>query len=196
VKGDYKGIGLTPEGRKLADTWDPAEDEAAGEPCKAYGAPAIMQVPGRLHVSWEDDRTLRIDTDAGKQTRLLHFGKQTESPADTSIQGHSTAQWDAPGGRGTEGGGGGGFRIPGSSLKVTTTNLRAGYLFKNGVPYSNKALLTEYFNRIDEPDGNTFLAVSEILDDPQYFVEPFVRPWYFKKLPDNKGWNPSDCTTR
>ena len=76
AKGDYRGMGLTPDGRKLADAWDPAKDEASGDLCKAYGAPAIMQVPGRFHITWEDERTLRIDTDAGKQTRLLHFGRK------------------------------------------------------------------------------------------------------------------------
>ena len=196
AKGDYRGMGLTPEGRKLADAWDPAKDEAAGELCKAYGAPAIMQVPGRLHIAWEDDRTLRIDTDSGKQTRLLHFGRPPEAAGEPTMQGRSTAQWDAQGGRGTEGGGAAGLRYAGSSLKVVTTNLRPGYLFKNGVPYSGKALLTEYFNRVEEPDGNSFLVVSELLEDPQYFSEPFIRPWYFKKLPDAQGWNLTDCTIR
>ena len=36
-KGDYRGVPLTPEGRKVADAWDPAADEAAGKKCKAYG---------------------------------------------------------------------------------------------------------------------------------------------------------------
>jgi hypothetical protein len=196
AKGDYRGMGLTPEGRKLADAWDPAKDEAAGEMCKAYGAPAIMQVPGRLHITWEDERTLRIETDSGKQTRQLHFGKPPEPIGEPTMQGQSTAQWDAQGGRGTEGGGAAGLRYAGSSLKVVTTNLRPGYLFKNGVPYSAKSLLTEYFNRVEEPDGNSFLVVSELLEDPQNFTEPFIRPWYFKKLPDAQGWNPTDCTTR
>jgi hypothetical protein len=196
AKGDYRGMGLTPDGRKLADAWDPAKDEASGDLCKAYGAPAIMQVPGRFHITWEDERTLRIDTDAGKQTRLLHFGKAPETLGDPTKQGYSTAQWDAPGGRGTEGGGAGGLRYAGSSLKVVTTNLRPGYLFKNGVPYGGKALLTEYFNRVEEPDGNSFLVVSEMLEDPQYFTEPFIRPWYFKKIPDAQGWHPTDCTIR
>ena len=155
-----------------------------------------MQVPGRLHITWEDERTLRVETDSGKQTRLLHFGKAVESSSEPARQGYSAAQWDAPGGRGTEGGAVAGFRLAGSSLKVVTTNLRAGYLFKNGVPYSDKAVLTEYFNRVEEPDGNSFLMVSEHLEDPQYFVEPFIRPWTFKKLSDAKGWNPTDCTIR
>src|SRR6187402_1503964 len=72
-KGDYQGVPLTPEAAKVADTWDPAKDEAAGLQCKSYGAPAIMSVPGRVHITWQDDTTLKVETDAGMQTRLLRF---------------------------------------------------------------------------------------------------------------------------
>src|SRR6266705_3624887 len=48
-KGDYSSVPLNDEGRKAADGWDPAKDEASGNACKAYGGAAIMRVPGRLH---------------------------------------------------------------------------------------------------------------------------------------------------
>ena len=73
LKGDAASIPTNAEGRKVLDQWDPAKDEAAGLQCKSYGAPAIMRVPGRLHITWQDDKTLKIETDAGQQTRLLHF---------------------------------------------------------------------------------------------------------------------------
>ena len=82
AKGDYQGVQLNAEGRKVADTWDPAKDEAAGEQCKSYGAPALMSVPGRIHITWQDDTTLKVDTDAGTQTRLLRFGRQARADAD------------------------------------------------------------------------------------------------------------------
>src|SRR5437016_3357667 len=72
-KGDYASVPLNPEGRKVADTWDPAKDEAAGEQCRSYGAAALMRVPGRVHITWENENTLRVDTDAGTQTRTFHF---------------------------------------------------------------------------------------------------------------------------
>jgi len=201
AKGDFKGINLNPEGRKVASAWDPAADEAAGEQCKAYGAPGIMQAPGHLHITWDGDQTLRVEIDAGRQTRLLRFGAvaQVETqPAsgDAQWQGVSTAQWEAQGGRGTEGGGAAGMRYQGNSLKVVTTNIRPGYVFKNGIPYSGKAVLTEYFSRIDEPAGDSYLLVFSILDDPRYFTDPFVRPWTFRKLPDGSQWNPAPCTAR
>ena len=64
-KGAYLGVPLNAEARKVADAWDAAKDEAEGNQCKAYGAPALMRVPGRLHITWENDTTLHIDTDAG-----------------------------------------------------------------------------------------------------------------------------------
>src|SRR5688500_1480177 len=54
-KGVYDTLPLNDEGRRVADTWDPARDEAAGEQCKAYGAGNIMRMPGRLRISWEND---------------------------------------------------------------------------------------------------------------------------------------------
>src|ERR1700757_2640036 len=95
IKGDFAGIPLTAEGRKLGEAWDPAKDEASGEQCKAYGAPAIMRVPGRLHITWQDDNTLKIETDSGRQTRLLRFGPAANAPVQGGDwQGVSTAEWE------------------------------------------------------------------------------------------------------
>ncbi len=74
AKGDFAGIPFTPEGGSVGEAWDAARDEASGDVCKAYGAAAIMRLPGRLHITWQDDSTLKIETDTGMQTRLLQFG--------------------------------------------------------------------------------------------------------------------------
>ncbi len=85
-------------GRAAANAWDPAKDEAAGQQCKAYGAAGLMRVPGRLNIDWQDDNTLRIQTDAGTQTRLMRFtGDVSGAP---SLQGFSKATWDGLAGRG------------------------------------------------------------------------------------------------
>ena len=73
AKGDYTGVPLNAEGRKVADAWDPAKDEASGEACRVYGAAGLMRLPTRLHITWQDDQTLKLETDAGRQTRLFHF---------------------------------------------------------------------------------------------------------------------------
>ena len=74
LKGDSASVPLNKDGLKLVEAWDPAKDEAASLQCKSYGAPAIMRVPGRLRISWTDESTLKIETDAGTQTRTFHFG--------------------------------------------------------------------------------------------------------------------------
>ena len=104
-KGVFEGVPLNAEARKVGDTWDPARDEAAGQQCKAYGAANIMRLPGRLHVTWDDANTLRIETDAGTQTRLFRFGA-APAAGEPSVQGRSVASWTpAPGGRGRGGAG-------------------------------------------------------------------------------------------
>src|ERR1700674_1332783 len=72
-KGDYQPVPMTPEARKVADAWDPAADQASGNQCKSYGGAAIMRLAARFHITWQDDNTLRVESDAGMQTRLLHF---------------------------------------------------------------------------------------------------------------------------
>jgi hypothetical protein len=184
AKGDYPSIPLNNAGKRIADAWDPAKDEAAGEQCKSYGAGNIIRQPGRLHITWEDDNTLQVDFDAGTQTR---------SPGSAPTwQGDSVAQWEFAGG----GRGGRGNQPRGGDLKVVTTHMRPGYLQKNGVPYSGNAVVTEYFHRADEPNGDSLLVVTTMVEDPQYLTGQFVRSTHFKKLPDATGWNPQPCTAK
>ena len=187
ARGDYQGVPMTPEARKVADAWDPAKEEASGDLCKSYGAPALLRVPERLHFTWQDDRTLRMDTDAGKQTRIFHFGPATgpeQAPAGPHTrQGDSVAVWEGGGRGGTDG-----------AMKVTTTNLKAGFLRKNGVPYSDNTSLTEYFEIISEPDGSPLLVVTIATTDPVYLRQPFVISSQFRKEPNDAKWHPTECS--
>jgi len=205
-KNDYQFVPLNPEGRKLAGTWDPAKDQASGDECKSYAAPAIMQVPGRLHIYWQDDNTLRIDTDSGTQTRLFHFGGSSPQNDPPTWQGYSVASWQGAENIDTRDGQGGpiqdasGKLIPGRMmrqadyLKVVTTHLRPGYLQKNGIPFSANAMLEEDFDTFPEPySGNTWLTVTAVVNDPLYLIEPLFTHAHFKKLPDNSGWDPTPC---
>ena len=218
AKGDYASVPLNAEGTRVADTWDPGKDEAAGEQCRSFAAPAIMRVPGRLHITWQDDNTLRIDTDAGSQTRLLRFGPPSPAMNDSarasasqsrsepshgepsrgepsrgepSWQGNSTALWETRGG-----GRRGAPPILTGSLKAVTTGLRPGYLRKNGVPYSANAILTEYYTVTHEDDGDSWLIVTTVVHDPQYLTGRFFTSSHFKKQPDAAGWKPTPCTAR
>ena len=185
-KGDYQSVPMNAEARKVADAWDPAADEAAGNQCKAYGAAAIMRVPARFHITWQDENTLRVESDSGMQTRLFHFSSSSNSPQSAPVQtgertwqGYSTAQWQRP-----------------ASLKVATTNLRAGYLRKNGVPYSENAEVTEYFDMAPLPSGGQVLMVTAIVDDPQYLSQPFTVSSQFLKEADGSKWDPTPCSAK
>jgi hypothetical protein len=177
-KGDYRGVPLTEAGRKLADAWDPSTDEASGNQCKAYGAGAIMRAAARFHITWQDDETMRVESDYGTQTRLFHF-KAGPAARERTWQGYSTAEWQRP-----------------ASLKVTTTAMRSGYLRKNGVPYSENAAVTEYFDIAPHPDGGQVLLVTTIVDDPQFLQQPFIVSSQFKKEADGSKWDPTPCTAR
>jgi len=188
-KGDYSSVPLNEEGRQVADTWEAAD--MASDGCKPYGAAGIMRVPGRLQVSWENDTTLRIDTDAGLQTRRLHF-EPARRPQGRSWQGHSVAEWE----RLVNGGGLGVSLLTApprlGSLKVVTTSLRAGYLRRNGVPYSEDATVTEYFDRVAD-EGTDWLTVLTIVEDPRYLSQPFITSSHFTREPDASKWMPAPC---
>jgi len=199
IKGDFAGIPLTPEGRKLGESWDPSKDKASGEQCRAYGAPALMRIPGRMHIAWLDDNTLRIDADAGTQTRLLHFGGSPRASEPASWQGYSLAQWEKPlRGSGTPQAGLGATREGGNgrSLEVVTTHLRPGYLRKNGAPYSANTVLKEFFDLSKERNGDTWFVVTTIVEDPLYLSEPFVTSTNFKHEADGSKWSPAICSAR
>ena len=188
-KGDYPSVPLNAEGIRVANTWDPAKDEGAGEQCRAYGAAGVMRAPGRLHVTWQDDNTLKIETEAGTQTRLLHFNPPPADNGQPGWQGASAAVWEFAGGRRGRGQGG--------DLKVVTTKMRPGYLQKNGVPYGANATLTEYFARTIEPNGDSWLILTAVVEDAQYLTGRFVRSTHYKRLPDNNAtWEPEPCSAQ
>jgi hypothetical protein len=184
AKGEYRRIPVSPAAIPIINGWDPAADERAGEQCRSYGAAAIMSVPGRLHITWQDENTLRIDTDTGRQTRLLRFSRRSGAPARPTWQGDSSATWQ----RGSDSDGG-------SSLHVETTNLRAGYLRKNGVPYSFRATMTEHFDVAPLPDGGQLLLVTTVVNDPVYLNGPYIVSPHFKKEPDGSKWDPTPCSS-
>jgi hypothetical protein len=206
-RGDYANIPLNEAGRKAADGWDPARDEKAGEQCRGYAAPAIMREPGRVRISWQDDSTLKLETDAGQQIRLFQF-RAAGAPAppvssvpaaQRSWQGVSAARWEPPptssAGRGIPLGLA--PRVGASrTLEVVTTQIRPGYLRKNGVPFSENASVTEYYDLFGEPGGGDWFVVTTIVRDPQYLGEPWITTSHFKKEADGSKWAPAPCSAR
>jgi hypothetical protein len=219
-KGDFESLPLNAEGRRVANEWDLAADNAAGQQCKAFGVGGLMRQPGRLHITWADDDTLKIDFDAGTQTRLLELAPAAQRPAgEPTWQGFSRAEWQRPpggnqnpvraqignstgpiapggGGRGQRGGPPpSGSLTEGGALKVVTTGFRAGYLRKNGVPYSENATITEYIHRLPDTGSGDWLHVLTIVEDPRYLNDAFYTSTHFKREPNGSKWNPTECRT-
>lgn len=217
--GDYESVPLNGNGRETADGWDLEADNANGLECKAFGVGGIIRQPGRIRIAWADEDTLQLDFDAGTQTRLLNFG-DAAPPGELTWQGQSIAEWETPPrGRGgatraqignstgpiAPGGGGRGQRggpasfdslDEGGALVVRTTHFREGYLRKNGVPYSENATITEYFHRLPTyTNGDEWLHVVTVVEDPEYLTQPFYTSTQFKREPDGSGWNPTPCRT-
>ena len=197
-KGDAASVPYRVVARKVIDAWDPAKDETAGLQCKAYGAPDVMRIPGRLHITWQDENSLKIETSEGRQTRLFRFGRQSPASQKPSWQGFSTARWEA-----APPAGGNviplGFTRLGSAskaLEVHTTNLREGYLRKNGLPYSDRTTVDEYYDLFKEANGDTWFTVTTVVIDPEYLMVPFVTSTDFKKEADGTKFKPAPCTAR
>lgn len=197
--GQYSGIPISLAGKQFADSWKAADAIAAGKACTAYGAPALMMAPTRLHITWQDDNTLRVETDAGQQTRLLHFNDTP--PGAPSLQGTSKAQWLTPPAVMSFGGGGPGSAPPGAPpapkygvLRVSTNNLLAGLLRKNGAPYSDKTTLQEDWMLNALPGGGDYLTISAVIKDPVYLRGDYYVAPVFVRESDASKWQPAPCT--
>jgi hypothetical protein len=205
--GNFDGLPLTERAQETARSVDLEQIENSGQACQAYGAGRIMREPGRLRISWADGDTLRIDTDAGEQTRLLHFDNIPAS-GTPSLQGHSIAQWQYAGGFDPErallnpGQVGSGFtqqpapvlEPAGGKLYVETSHLSPGMLRKNGVPYSEETSIKEYFNTLTEPDGTEWLIVTTIVRDPVNLLVEYITSSNFQREVDDSKWNPRPCS--
>lgn len=189
-KGDTSSVPVNAAGRRIAGDWDLAADRASGDVCKAFGAAGLIRQPGRIRIDWEDDNTLRLDFDAGMQTRRFHFDN---APAigPPSLQGHTVASWfKQPQSRGIFGRGG---PVEGGSLEAVTTNLAPGYLRPNGVPYSEKTTLKEFLDMFTLPGDGSWLIVTTVINDPEYLTQEFILSTQFKKEVDQSKWSPRPC---
>ena len=188
--GEQYGIPINAEARGIALAWDPSADEASGEACRAYGAANIMRLPGRIRITWQDERSLQLETEAGTQRRLFEFGNPVAQGG--GWQGVTRARWERiRGGRAHQP-----SQLLTGSLLLETMGLRPGYLQRNGIPYSENATVTEYFARIDEDNGDSYLVITTTVADPTYLTEPYLTTTHFKKLPDDSAWNPLPCAAR
>lgn len=157
------------------------------EPCRVYGAAGSLRVPGRLHITWADDNTLKIEMDAGTQTRLLHFNSTAAPPGEKTLQGYSAATWEVAGaGRG---GRGVPAARPWGSLNVVTTGLKGGYLLSSRSSYSDNAVLTEYFSKHSDFGVEYFTVTAFIQDGAATRATSST----FKKEASAAKFKPSAC---
>jgi hypothetical protein len=161
-----------------------------------------MRLPGVFRITWADPNTMKVEVDNGQQERLFRFGTAAATPAPAAgargaapaarnaapaktWQGNSVATWLTTGGRGNQTG----------NMRVVTTGMRAGYYRKNGIPYSEDAVVTEWFYRIAD-QGVNYMHVITLIQDPLYLNGDWIKSSTFKLLPDGSSFKPTPCTAQ
>lgn len=190
-EGDTGSIPLNQAGEELANAW--RADDSELETCLAFGGAGIIRYPGRLHISWDDEQTLRIDFSAGNQSRLLHFDGDASAQMSNSLQGYTTANWYKE--RQTRGLGFGGpvRSFEGGNLHSTTSHLTPAYLQRNGIPYSEQTTINDFYRVVELPNSERWLIVTSIITDPVYLREEIIWSTNFKYEANGENWDVSQC---
>lgn len=158
--GDYTGLPINDRARAQADAFDASKWAHPDHQCEPHPADYAYRGPGSLRI-WADMDPLTQQVTAwhtqamwmNPQRTIYMDGRPHPSEyAPHTWGGFSTGQW------------------VGDMLKVETTHMKEGWLRRNGLPRSEKATMTEYFNRHGE-----YLTVVQIVKDPVFLTEPLVR---------------------
>ena len=160
---DYGGLPLTQAGRAAGDAFDPNSYFLPENQCRHHGGGYVMRGPFPKHFSWEDENTLLIRIELEAQERRVYMDGRSYDGPHTSM-GHSLGVWN------------------GDKLTVRTTHMIPYFIRRNGVPYSEDAVMTEHF-----VSHGAYMTLTTILEDPLYLTEPLVRSIDFKKIPDSYG---------
>ena len=158
-KGDTVSLPLNPAGQKAAAALGSGQGRSRRRAVQgvrrgghhADADAAAHHVAGRHHA---EDRNRRRHADAAAAIRrrgaaspaagrACRWRRGTTRARRSRRAGSARAPAPAP--------------PPGGSMKVVTTQMRPGYLRRNGVPYSANAVMTEYFDRLEVPGGDTLL---------------------------------------
>jgi glyoxylase-like metal-dependent hydrolase (beta-lactamase superfamily II) len=156
--GDYLGIPFNEAGRLRADT---TAESIWGTPefqCRPHSAPHQWRGLGGARILKEQDPLTRDVAVYHFQfmrslDRPVFMDGRAHPPAHAphTWTGFSTGEW------------------VGSTLKVTTTHLKDGYLRRGGPQTSDVYTMTEFITRHDE-----ILTITTVVDDPIYMDEPYV----------------------
>src|SRR5262245_13160452 len=159
--GDYLEMPINDAARLRADSWDADRISVVQEyQCRPHAADYALRGLGNIRIwreidtatqrliafhmhflAWDSERTVWMD---GRP----HPGDY----APHTWQGFSTGVWE------------------GNMLTITTTHLKANYLRRNGLPRSEKAILTEHWTRHAD-----WLTIVSVIEDPVFLTEPLVR---------------------
>jgi hypothetical protein len=178
--GDYTGLPINDADRLRADSWTAEKWDQEQHECDPHPADYGLRAPGGLRI-WPDLDPLtyavlawHIEIFTNGRARTVYMDDRPH-PSDYAAQtwnGFSTGKWE------------------GDKLEVTTTNLKEGWIRRNGLARSNRGALREYFIRHGD-----FLTIVTIVKDPVYLTEPLVRTehWFV-----NPGYTlaPFVCTPR
>ena len=163
--GDYTGLPINAEARAVAEAWDASVLSLPELQCRPHPAPYAERTPGNpanAQMRWwkEVDPATQELTAYRKRgawmepERTIWMDGRPHPPeyAPHTWQGFSTGQWQ------------------GNTLVVRTTHIKEGFLRRNGVPHSDKLVMTEYFVR-----HGSYLTSNLYVEDPVYLEEPLLR---------------------
>ena len=157
--GDYLGLPLNEAGLRKAETFSGSWLSVPEHQCTPHTAAYQTWGPNTLIVNKIYDRIrrvvsgIRLDGTYGLDRIVWMDGRPHPSEdALHTFNGYSTGHWE------------------GDTLVVETSHMKLGWLRRNGTPTSERARMTEYYQRF----GN-YLLVTTIVDDPVYLSEPFFR---------------------
>jgi hypothetical protein len=157
--GDYGGFPLNAAARMRASSWSPSLISVPEYQCRVQPSDYLQNF-GSIRFSEE----IESETQRVIAIHVHHFVFGAERtiwmdgrphPPDYALHtamGYSTGKWE------------------GDILSVTTTHLSEGWLRNNGIPRSDRAVVTEHFIR--HGDQLTWVVY---IQDPAYLTEPLIR---------------------
>ena len=191
-KATYASVPLNDEGRRVADQWDPATGRRVRRVRRrraAAHADAAAHSLGRRRAARDRDRCRPADTPSrlrragGRRARARCKGSRRPSGShrrDRRAGLGSPAPAAAP-------------RGAGGYLDVKTTNLLPAGCAATACRTARTPCVTEYFARFAAPNGDEWLMVTTIVDDPRYLTQRFVTSSHFRRETEGGKWNPQAC---
>jgi len=174
--GEYMGLPINDAMRSRANTWNASLLTLPERQCIPHPSTYGFRGVGNLHISDVRDNgtqeRIKFETHIvweAQHREIWMDGRQAPPPnALHTWQGYSVGRWD------------------GDVLEVKTTNLKPGWIRRNGLALSDKAVLTERFIKHGD-----FINHVMIVEDPVYLTEPMVKTNLFMAMsPPNMGAYP------